>query len=115
MTHILPNGDLYITANNRLRSEIAYALKNQGYHGAESYVAESLHERYEFISPEVIGALTDSPILTDDPDFSDEWLEKGVGTGVCEGGKVWWFPNYMIDCPWTELARKGRVVFTLAM
>lgn len=59
------------------------------------------------IQPEDVGGLTDSPILTDDRTIKDD------GTVVVQG-RVWWFPNYMVENFADTLIEKGRVAFTLA-
>jgi hypothetical protein len=61
------------------------------------------------VEPEWIGALTDAPILSDGLNYPDDG-----GPAVVPGSSVWWFPDYMVRDPWEELAREGRVVFTLA-
>jgi hypothetical protein len=108
-TKILPNGNLKITANNGARAVIADAYREFGYQGAEQAVFEFLHERYDLVPPETVGALTDAPILcaSDDIDYSDEG-------GTCQpypDAAVFWFPDYTIRDPWAELKNKGVVVF----
>jgi hypothetical protein len=56
-----------------------------------------------WISPENIGALTSSPILSDTPDGD-----------IREDSKVWWFPNYQVESPLRTLVEKGRVIFKKA-
>ncbi len=110
---ILLNGNLKIVAGNSDRSELAYACR-QSYAKAKQEIADALLDRFTFIAPEAIGALTEAPILTNDPDYSEETM------GVCNGpaphtdASVWWFPNYMITDPWAELAHTGKVIFTKA-
>lgn len=110
---ILENGDLLLTADNWDRATLTEAFLEDGYYGAEQVVAEGYHERLYFIRPEAIGALTDSPILTDGADYSDEAMEHDGPLPYADAA-VWWFPNYMVQDPWRELASKGRVVFTRA-
>jgi len=57
----LGNG-MRLTLGNEGRAELAEALRD-GYARGESLVGEWLHEAFEFIRPEEIGALTDAPIL----------------------------------------------------
>jgi hypothetical protein len=99
---ILKNGCLKITADNAGRHELAQC---NYFDKIEVHIAEELHrDNFEFIRPEWVGALTDSPILTNDLSIGD--------TGVAEFvGDVWWFPNYMITDPWQELKNKGKVIF----
>ena len=69
--------------------------------------ARYLGNGWDEIMPEKISALTDSPI---------------IGKGVCwdeEGDiedveSVYWYPNYQIKNPWTELLINGEVFFTKA-
>lgn len=106
---IQPNGALLITANNEARAELAQAFRDGGYPKAESAVIDGLHERYSWVRPELIGALTDAPILTEYQ--SVNYADDGV-MSVDPDAKVWWFPGYEMRDPWRELADKGRVVFT---
>lgn len=112
MTHILPNGDLCITADRDERRSIIGEARRDGYIAAEMAVADMLGDSYTFIAPENIGALTDAPILADEPDYGDE--HNVDGPGVHPDSCVWWFPNYMIEDPWFTLVKTGKVVFTLA-
>lgn len=103
-------GALRLTLGNEGRAELAEALR-ESYNRAESLVSEWLHEMYEFVHPEEIGALTDAPILCDcdDLDYPD--------TGEREflpNAEFYWFPDYMIRDPWQLLAWRGRVEFVKA-
>jgi len=75
-------------------------------------IAEWLHEGYEFVDPgHVPGAMTDSPILVD----SDGTFVADNGqTVITESACVFWFPNYMVQCPWETLRNRGRVEFDRA-
>lgn len=100
---------LKLSADNAARSELADMLRIS-YARAEQFIGECLHESWEFIQPEQVGALTSSPILADCHDiYRDD--DSGELLGV---GDVAWFPNYAVRCPWAELARTGRVVFDIA-
>lgn len=115
-TTILPNGDLEITMDNEEERFSLLEMCALGYQEAESHMAECLHEEYEFVRPEVIGALTDAPILcaSDDMDYSDETMGAPFYSAApLPGAKVYWFPNYAVIDPWEELATKGCVVFTV--
>lgn len=82
---------------------------NEGYDRAEMMVAEALHESYDFVRPEHVGALTDSPLLcaSEDAHLNDE------GTGLANlEAVIYWYPNYMVQDPWDMLIATGRVVFT---
>lgn len=106
---------LIITADNESRADLADAYRDQSNYGgcikAESLVGDGLHEKWEFIQPEDVGALTDAPILCDADglDYPDDG-----GRIVRNDAKVAWFPNYMVTDPWEVLRNTGRVTFTLA-
>lgn len=103
------NNTVLLTADNEARAELAEAFRNGGYPYAESYVAEALHEKWEFVRPEEVGALTDSPILAE-----CDGIDRDDHGELTEVGKVAWFPAYAIRDPWEELRNKGRVALTLA-
>lgn len=111
MRHVVQSdGSLLILADNADRSELADRYRSGGCMAAEFAVAELLHERLTFIPPENIGALTDAPILTDDPDYSN----CGNMPSIHPESLVWWYPNYAVSDPWEELRNHGRVVFAAA-
>jgi hypothetical protein len=97
---------LRLTLGNEGRHELAQA------YDAESLIAEWLHEKYEFIRPEEIGALTDAPILVDcdSLDYSDDTGERVI----LDDATVYWFPDYAVRDPWQELKTRGRVSFRKA-
>lgn len=109
-TKALQNG-LRLTLGNEGRAELAEALRDGGYPRGESLVAEWLHEAFEFIRPEEIGALTDGPILVDCDDL--DYPDTGDRV-IRDDAQVYWFSDYMIRDPWGELSRKGRVDFIAA-
>jgi hypothetical protein len=97
---------LVLTINGDERDELSELLEynpNQ----VEAFMGDLLHEKWDFISPENIGALTDSPILSNDVDY----LDNG---DIQVNGLVAWYPNYQIECPFTILAKTGKVTFTIA-
>jgi hypothetical protein len=73
-------------------------------------IGEALHEEWEFIAPEDIGALTDSPILAESKDV-ERHEEYGF---IIDVGRVAWYPGYAMACPWTELVKTGKVEFNIA-
>jgi hypothetical protein len=104
-----------ITADNAGRSELADAMRqakgqrDSPYYRAESMIAEWLHEAYEFVDPgHVSGAMTDSPILVD---WDGTFVADNGQTVITESACVFWFPNYMVQCPWETLRNRGRVEF----
>lgn len=104
----LRQNTVLLTADNESRAELADAYRYGGYYRAESYVAEQLHERWEFVRPEEVGALTDSPIIAE-----CDGIDRNDDGDLTAVGKVAWFPRYELDDPWASLRNTGRVVFTL--
>jgi hypothetical protein len=91
-------GDLVFIADNEARSELAYAYREGGYPRAERDILEAVcGGDICRVYPEDIGALTDSPLFEGGPPKNPSF---------------WWFPNYQITDPWSELKNKGRVVFS---
>ena len=90
---ITENGNFVLLADNEDRAEMAKENREHGWYANESYIHEALFcdTGFSFTLPEDVGALTDSPIISD-------------------GTEVWWFPDYMIIDPW-KLLRQGRVEF----
>jgi hypothetical protein len=110
-TRILDNGDLEISADATERVDLADVIRAGGYWHAEMHMADCLHESYDFVRPESIAAMTESPILcaADDIDYPGDGQPTPRADAV-----VWWFPNYQIIDPWDALSETGRVVFTRA-
>lgn len=103
---ILKNGTLKITADNQGRADLKEAWNELEYYPTEDFITEELRlQSFEFVRPEWVGALTDSPIITDELGIADDGTADYMGD-------VWWYPNYMITDPWEELKNKGRVIFT---
>ena len=97
------------TADNEARAELADAYRAGGYPRAEMYVGEALHEAWEFVRPEEVGALTDAPILAE-----CDGIERDDDGDLTAVGKVCWFPDYQVKDPWEALRNVGRVRFLLA-
>lgn len=75
----------------------------------EAVISEALHEQWEFINPEEIGALTNSPILAK----SDEIVRDEETGEITSVGTVAWYPQYEVTCPWSRLVDYGEVVFSI--
>lgn len=112
---ILPNGNLEITCDAGNKEDLQGFLDNAA-HKDHGFLAEILdytgwgpNGQLSQVQPEWVGALTDSPILTDDLIFPDDG--EPTITAEC---KVWWFPNYQIESFAETLIKDGRVVFTAA-
>ena len=97
---------LKITADNEGRATLAYWSGD--YNAQQDWVAECLRESWEFVRPEEVGALTDSPILADCSD-----VDRDDNGTLVRFYRLAWFPDYAIRDPWRELANTGRVYFTL--
>lgn len=99
---IQKDGYLKITADNEGRRELKEINE---YFRMENLVAEELNQtNFQFLLPEIIGALTDAPIICDDLSIDD------AGT-VISVGDTWWFPDYQVTDPWETLKNTGRVIF----
>jgi hypothetical protein len=104
---ILPSGNLLITADNRDREELAYDLRRGARDSAESFVIEAAqYSQYEFTDGGALCALTDAPLIAQDMTVEDDGSRAFYG-------KVWKYEEYMLRDYLEELARRGRVVFTL--
>lgn len=68
----------------------------------------AFYNGYQDIRPEVIGALTSSPIIAND------FIDEETTQEDLDNTKIWWFPNYMIIDEVEELLTKGEVFFLLA-
>lgn len=105
----LRNNTVLLTADNESRAELADAFRDGGSLRAELYIGDELHEKWEFVRPEEVGALTDSPILAE-----CDGLDRDDNGDLTAVGKVAWFPDYAVRDPWEELRNRGRTVFTLS-
>lgn len=63
------------------------------------------------VNPEEIGALTDAPIVTNEVEYIDD--ECAVSSREVTG-RVWWFPNYMVESFGETLLKTGTVTFVAA-
>jgi hypothetical protein len=59
------------------------------------------------VRPEDVGALTDSPLVTDDMTHEEDGSVKVYGA-------VWWFPEYELVNLADKLRKNGAVTLTLA-
>ena len=105
------SGDLLLLANNDKRSEIASLLRDRGYGEADRFIRECLETTgiLYFVPPENICALTGAPILTNEYSVSEAQDDQNLQNYPDAG--LWWFPDYMVTCPWEQLAWRGRVLF----
>lgn len=110
---ITPNGNLLFTSEPD-DAEMLAELKER-HEGVDVAFLDDLLEKagwstnghLQSILPEDVGALTDSPIVTDDMSFVRD------GEHVVNG-RVWWFPDYQVKNFADVLIEKGSVLFRLA-
>jgi len=76
------------------------------------YISEELPIGYEFLTPESVGGLTESPIIGKDVEFDTS--PDGKSCYVVKDSGVWWYPDYQIMNPWLELFTSNSVTFTKA-
>jgi hypothetical protein len=104
---VLPNGNLEFSLDQEDDKEeiLSWPLDEVGYRLLEA--CNLIGNGWDPVAPEWIGALTDAPIITDGATCEDDgaWIVYG---------RVWWFPNYMVESPYETLCRTGRVIFTFA-
>lgn len=97
---ILDNGDLLITNDEPDNID----LDDNWELTLEPLLCNGLHSA----SPEMIGALTDAPIITDVcPDYENDTLTD-------DDASIWWYPCYEVKSPMEELKNTGQVVFKSA-
>lgn len=105
---ILPNGNLKIMLTDDGREELKDLKSRQNPLGTDDILHRLLeyhiNNGWEFIPPEEVGAMTSSPILSNDVSRDDD----GELTAI---GNVWWHPNYMVINEIDELEEKGFVIF----
>jgi hypothetical protein len=112
---ILPSGSLLITADNRDRVELSYALRRGARDSAESTVIENARHgpgcgqyEFEFVSGEELCVMTEAPCFAVDMTIEDD------GTRAFYG-KVSKFEDYMLRDHLEELTWRGGTVFTLGV
>lgn len=110
---VLPCGDLKVTAGNETRSEIARWISD----GRDrSTIAADLFESYSCngsFTPFDAGDGNPFVGLTGAPCIAESMTVEDDGARAIDG-RFWYFGDYMIRDELEELARRGRVIFTLA-
>lgn len=105
---VLPDGNLKISLNPELTiDEIWEAWEADWWELNEYHFCNGYHEINDFARC-YIGALTESPIISDgyiDDETTDEEIE-------CT--EIWWFPEYMVKDERKELFLNNEVIFTKA-
>lgn len=104
-----PEGDLAIVLTDAGRAEsieIEILHLTKGFDEAfHTLLEDHLANGWESLEPQEIGALTCSPILSEDVTRDQEGKVLDVGT-------VFWFPDYQVRDIVEELRTLARVVFT---
>lgn len=102
-------GNLAITLNDAGQAEyveIEILHLTQGFDESFHRILEDhLANGWENLRPEEIGALTCSPVLSQD-------VTRDAEGKVIDVGTVYWFPDYQVRDVIEELRDKLRVVFT---
>ena len=103
-------GNLIITITVREARALKADIKQSGYVPIEDVldIGGVIGNGYSLVAPYIIDALTDSPILTDGSHSDDgERIEPDTAN-------FWWYPQYELLDPATELANDRRLEFTKA-
>ncbi len=109
---VLPNGDLKFTLSGDALAEAIEQHAAGDFRDVGDLVCDhdmTANGELYIILPEWIGALTDSPIFSDELDY-----DGGDTDTVSHVGRVWWFPDYQILDPMQILLDTGEVIFTRA-
>lgn len=108
-----PNGHLELVAEPDDKEMLADLFDRHGHNDNDflSQLFESTgltpNGHLYLVNPVDVGALTDSPIVSDEVLHNDEGQVSTVGN-------LWWFPNYAIRSLADKLVRDGRVLLTAA-
>lgn len=103
-TRVLPSGDLEISLIDGEEYDCDRLCSMTPEQALGDLLEHQIGNGWDLIDPEDVGALTDSPIISDDVTIEDD------GTRTISGN-VWWFPNYQIENPVGTLCDKRRVIF----
>jgi hypothetical protein len=100
------DNDLIITLNRKNAKGMSKERKIK----SEDEVLQDLLEDHlsnglDWIYPEDVGALTNSPIISDVAEYNDQGE-------LISCDYLWWFPNYQVTDLIKELFKTGKLVFT---
>jgi hypothetical protein len=102
----LADGNLRIALREEARQDVQEIADQEL--DADSELAEviewQLSNGWSLLRPEDIGALTDAPILSEELDADEQGNILSVGT-------VYWYPQYDVTDPVTQLLHNGYVDF----
>jgi hypothetical protein len=108
---ILPNGNLRVTADNNTRSEIAAGMKRDYWATLwevfERHALNGSFEPFDAGNGDPFVGLTSAPCVAETMTINDDGSKEIIG-------RLWWFPNYMVQDPLEELKNRGATEFTLA-
>ena len=101
-------GHLEIVLNESGREEFETIDEMRSAHGIDAALATLLEDHlgngWEMVPPQDIGALTSSPILSDEDERDDE-------EAITEVGRVYWYPEYQVCDEIEELRERLVVLF----
>jgi len=110
--NVLPNGNLCIELTDEGKEEIEDLWSNHpewnDYDILRELIEHQLCNGWSWLNPEDVGALTEAPILSDGASYDDDGAMEVYG-------KVWWYPNYMVDELSVVLHDDGKLIFELAL
>ncbi len=109
----MPTGNLLISLTEEGKSELKEIVAEDKKDFTSIWLDlleyNIVNSETEFVMPEKIGALTDSPIIG----LNINWDENGEIEENADT-KYFWFPNYMVINEFETLLRDGEIVFTKA-
>jgi len=101
-------GDLAIVLSETGREEFETIEEMRSAHGIdaalETLLEDHLGNGWEMVAPKEIGALTSSPILSDE-------VERDQEGELADVGRVFWYPEYQVCDEIEELRKRLVVVF----
>lgn len=98
------NGQLHIRLDPDAREEVEELLEKPVDQAFADLIEWHLGNGWTLLDPDDVGALTASPILSNDV----QWDEDG---NIVSVGRVFWFPEYQVKSEIEELLEHGEVVF----
>jgi len=102
------DGNLHIRLTRNGRRHFQTIREEQDHFGTQAALFTLLEDHlgsgWEMVPPEDLGALTSSPIL------SDEIVRDDEGR-VTEAGRVYWYPDYQVRDEIEELRSRLELIF----
>jgi hypothetical protein len=108
---ILPNGNLKISLTNEGKIELTemqeqYKEKWSDETMLREIIEHQLCNGWDWLSAGQVGALTDSPILSNDVIYNENTDE------IESADHCWWYPDYMVTDFVQALLTDGHLIFT---